>query len=161
MTFERWLESVPKCIRDDAVWSLEVYRLAVFLSDLVADDCEKRITARKYRVADQLLDCSLSVGANICEGYSRASGKERARFCEIALGSARESRHFVHGSRRILGDRVVEHRLGVLTSIIRLLLATIPAQRERAPYLQDDSPTQHAARSTKPTEDGSTSGEPR
>ncbi|MFN8404533.1 MAG: four helix bundle protein [Anaerolineales bacterium] len=33
-----------------------------------------------------------SVGANISEGYSRSSGKDRARFYEYALGPARESR---------------------------------------------------------------------
>ncbi len=33
-----------------------------------------------------------SIRANIAEGYSRGTGKDRARFYEYALGSARESR---------------------------------------------------------------------
>lgn len=151
MTFEDWVASVPQSITSDAVWKLEVYRLATFLGDLVTEDVEKIVASRKFRVADQLLDAALSVGANITEGYSRGSGKDRARFYEIALGSCRESRHFIWGSRRILGEKVIEHRLELCASIIRLLLRTIPAQRERTPYLQPDTdPTQHAAHGTQP-----------
>ena len=72
-----------------------------------------------------------SVGANIAEGYSRGSGKDRVRFYEYALGSARESRHWYHMGRHMLPDMVVEHRLGLLAEVSRLLLTIVPQERGR------------------------------
>ena len=82
------------------------------------------------RVAGQLYDAAGSVGANISEGYSRGTGRDRARFYEYALGSARECRHWYHQSRHALGDEIFQHRLGILTQIIRLLLRMVPQQRQ-------------------------------
>lgn len=72
-----------------------------------------------------------SVSANIAEGYSRGTGKDRARFYEYALGSARESRDWYFKARHILGNEVVTHRLSLLTEVIRLLLTMTPQQRGR------------------------------
>ena len=58
-----------------------------------------------------------SVSANIAEGYSRGTGKDRARFYEYALGSARESRDWYFKARHILGNEVVTHRLSLLTEV--------------------------------------------
>ena len=70
-----------------------------------------------------------SISANISEGYSRSGGKDRARFYEYALGSARESRGWFYQGRQILGERVTNHRIGLVTQIIRLLLVMVPEQR--------------------------------
>ncbi len=70
-----------------------------------------------------------SISANIAEGYSRGSGKDRARFYEYALGSARESRDWYYKARHILREEVVSHRMGLLSQIIRLLLVMVPDQR--------------------------------
>jgi four helix bundle protein len=86
---------------------------------------------RTQRLAGQLLRALGSVGANIAEGYSRRSGRDRVRLYEYALGSARESRHWYVAARHVLPERVVAHRLDVLSQIIRLLLTTIPTQRHR------------------------------
>jgi hypothetical protein len=72
-----------------------------------------------------------SVSANLAEGYSRGTGKDRARFYEYALGSARESRDWYFKSRHILGEAVVQHRLQLFTEVIRLLLTMVPQQRKR------------------------------
>lgn len=64
------------------------------------------------------------------EGYSRGTGRDRARFYEYALGSARESRDWYYKSRYILGESVTNHRIGILTQIIRLLLTMVPQQRK-------------------------------
>ncbi len=72
-----------------------------------------------------------SIGANLAEGYSRGTGKDRARFYEYALGSARESRDWYYKGRHILGEAVVQHRLQLLTEVIRLLLTMVPQQRGR------------------------------
>ncbi|MCS3630589.1 hypothetical protein GGP55_001186 [Salinibacter ruber] len=34
MTFESWKEGVPSEIRDDPLWSMRVYRLSLFASDV-------------------------------------------------------------------------------------------------------------------------------
>jgi four helix bundle protein len=68
---------------------------------------------------------------NIAQGYSRGTGRDRARFFEYALGSARESRDWYYKARPILGPAATEERLALLTEIIPLLLAAIPSQRGR------------------------------
>lgn len=83
-------------------------------------------------LADQLYRALGSISANIAEGYSRGRGKGRALFYEYALGSGRESRDWYHKSRHVLGEEVVEHRLCLLTQIIRWLLTMVPQQRGRS-----------------------------
>ena len=80
-------------------------------------------------LADQLYRATGSVSANISEGYSRASGKEQARFYEYSLGSARESRDWYFKSRHILGVIVTNHRMNFLAEIIRQLLIMVPKYR--------------------------------
>lgn len=70
-----------------------------------------------------------SISANIAEGYSRGSHKDRARFYEYAFGSARKSRDWHYKGRFVLGAPVAEHRMQLLTPIIRLLLTIIPEER--------------------------------
>jgi hypothetical protein len=38
MTYEEWLASVPQELTDDPLWRMEVYRLALFASDLAWHD---------------------------------------------------------------------------------------------------------------------------
>jgi len=71
-----------------------------------------------------------SISANIAEGYSRSTGKDRARFYEYALGSARESRDRYYKARYVLGESVTQHRSGFLTEITRLLITMVPQQRQ-------------------------------
>jgi four helix bundle protein len=82
-------------------------------------------------LSDQLYRAAGSISANLAEGYSRGTGKDRARFYEYALGSARESRDWYFKARHILGENVFHHRLELLTRIIQLLLKMIPQQRGR------------------------------
>ncbi len=72
------------------------------------------------------------MGANLSEGYSRGTGRDRARFYEYALGSARESRTWYYSGRHVLDQAVTSHRLRLLTKIIRLVLKMVPQQRGRA-----------------------------
>ena len=93
MDFESWQQSVPEAIANDTLWKMKVYRLALFASDIGWSDVTKLTGDRRtLAVADQLFRALGSEGANIAEGYSRGSGKDRVRFYEYALGSARESR---------------------------------------------------------------------
>jgi four helix bundle protein len=130
MTYAEWEETVPISIRDDSVWNSKAYRLALFLSDLAWRDSTKLLTdKRTISLADQLLRSAGGISANIEEGYSRGTGRDRARFYEYGLGSARESRGWYYKGRRILGEEVSAHRISLLTEIIKLLITMIPDQR--------------------------------
>jgi len=133
MNYREWEQNVPAEITGDRLWKMEVYRLALFASDLAWPDATKLIQDRRtLRLSDQLYRAVGSVSANITEGYSRGTGKDRARFYEYALGSAREGRDWYYKGRHVPGETVTSHRLKLLTQIIRLLLTIIPAQRGAA-----------------------------
>jgi len=130
--FQEWLSTVPDVFTGDALWKMIVYRYALFLGDLSWHDVTKLMKDRRtLDLSDQLYEAVGSVGANIAEGYSRSSGKDRARFYEYSLGSARESRDWYYKGRFILGEEVAVHRMEFLTQIIRLLLAITPQERTR------------------------------
>lgn len=132
MTFSEWMTGVPKAIRDDSLWKMDAYRLSLFASDLAWHDVTKLVKdKRTEEIADQLYRAIGSISANLAEGYSRGTGKDRARFYEYALGSARESRDWYYKARFVLSNEVAEHRINWLTRIIQLLLKMIPQQRGR------------------------------
>lgn len=136
------MSSVPNDITGDPLWNLEIYRLGLFISEIGWPDVvalNKNVLTRD--LADQLIRAIDSISANIAEGYSRSTGKDKARFMEYALGSAREARDWYYKSRRVLKPEVVTHRINLLTQIVKILSAFIPVQRkkgireEKAPYL--------------------------
>ncbi|HEX6982808.1 MAG TPA: four helix bundle protein [Balneolaceae bacterium] len=129
MKFEEWLKEVPKDIKDDAVWSLKVYRIALFATDLCWFDIKPILDKKLFSLSDQLYRSVGSVSANITEGYSRRSHKEQARFYEIALGSAREGKDWYFKSRHVLGNKVAFHRIKILTKVAKLLLTMINERR--------------------------------
>ncbi|HSI35982.1 MAG: four helix bundle protein [Phycisphaerae bacterium] len=130
MKLGEWERTVPDCLKSDTIWRVTAYRMALFLSDLAWHDVTKLYGDRRtIALSDQLYRAVGSIGANVCEGYSRSTGKDRARFYEYALGSARESRDWYYKGRFVLGDAVSAHRMEMLTEIIRLLITMVPDQR--------------------------------
>jgi four helix bundle protein len=130
--YEDWIETVPREITNDQIWKLEVYRLALYLADLGWKDISKlREDERFVSLSDQLYRALGSISANIAEGYSRSTGRDRARFFEYALGSARESRDWYYKCRYGLGINAAMDRIGFITQVIRLLLSLIPHQRSQ------------------------------
>lgn len=135
-TVREWAETLPSELRRDTLWKTEAYRLGLFVSDTAWDD----VTAlsrdvRTRSVSDQLNRPLGSISANIAEGYSRGGGRDRARFLEYALGSAREARDWYVKSRRVLSSERVEFQISVLTSIIRLL--TVMTRGQRTVHLRE------------------------
>jgi four helix bundle protein len=127
---DEWEAAVPSTIKADSLWKMTAYRRALFLGDMGWHDVTKLAQDRRtMALSDQLYRALGSISANLAEGYSRGTSKDRARFYEYALGSARESRDWYWKARHILGDTVVDHRLQLLTEIIRLLLTMVPHQR--------------------------------
>ena len=97
MNYEDWEREVPEPITGDVLWKMKVYRLALFAVNLGWHDITKLAQDRRTAsLADQLYRSLGSIGANIAEGYSRSSNKDRVRFYEYALGSARESRDWYY-----------------------------------------------------------------
>jgi four helix bundle protein len=130
MNYTDWLKNIPDALSADPLWHVKAYQLALFCAEVGWKDVTKLTQdKRMISLADQLYRSIGSIGANIAEGYSRGSGKDRVRFYEYALGSAREARTWYFDSRHILGSEVVDHRLQLLTEIIRLLLTMVPDQR--------------------------------
>jgi len=141
MNYDEWLASAPSELTDDPLWRMEVYRFALFASDLAWHDVTKLAQdKRTVSLSDQLYRSVGSISSNVAEGYSRRSGKDQARFYEYALGSAREARVWYYQGRHVLLEAVAMHRIKLMTRIIRLLLTIIPARRgyklaeERASY---------------------------
>ncbi len=101
MNYQEWMSTVPEEIRQDPLWNLEVYRLGLFVGDITWDDTEQLDKNPHTRgAADQLRRSLDSISANIAEGYSRSTGKDRARYFEYALGEAREARDRYYKVRR-------------------------------------------------------------
>ena len=130
MNYEEWIASAPVEITGDSLWKMEAYRLALFAADVGWHDVTTLSQdKRTLGLSDRLYRALGSISANIAEGYSRGTGKDRARFYEYALGSARESRDWYHKGRHVLGKEVTSDRIHFLTPITRLMLTTVPQQR--------------------------------
>lgn len=141
MEYEEWERIISEEIKGDSLWRVEAYRLGLFIADMSWYDVTKLMRDKHtLGLANQLYRAVGSISANIAEGYSRGTGKDRARFYEYALGSARESRDWYHKGRHVIGENITQHRLSLITQVIRLLLTMIPQQRGRtlreqqAPY---------------------------
>ena len=121
--------TVSHASANDPLFRMRAYQVAADLLGAAWHDA-KKLSAEPVteRIAGQLYAAVNSITANLGEGYSRSSGKDRARFFEYALGSARESISWYQGARPVLGD-VVRDRLDNLEEIRRLLIATIPRER--------------------------------
>ncbi len=141
MNFDEWVKTVPQTITDDPLWKVEAYRVGLFVADIGWHDVTKLMQdKRTLDLSDQLYRWLGSISANIAEGYSRSTGRDRARFYEYALGSARESRDRYYKSRYVLGDEVANHRLNFMTQIVRLLITMVPQQRSHG-TIREDGPS--------------------
>lgn len=117
---------------DDPLAKMLVYQYA---TQLVEASWEDVVKLRSYdvtaEVARQLYTAVGSITANLAEGYSKSSGKDRARIFEMALGSARESVEWYKAARPVIGAEATSERMELLGHIRRMLLAIIPRERER------------------------------
>ena len=129
-SYEEWVAQVPDDIKQDALWELDVYKKALFFSDLAWFDCEVLLQHSLGRpIADQLIRSSGSIPSNMEEGFGRGFGKDYAKFLRISLGSARESRGWYYRGRRLLKQDVITHRFGLLKTIIAGLVTLSNQQR--------------------------------
>jgi len=77
--------------------------VGMFVGDIGWRDVTKLMKdQRTVKLSSQLYEALGSISANLAEGYSRGTGKDRARFYEYSLGSARESRDWYYKGRHVL-----------------------------------------------------------
>ena len=130
MTYDEWEATVPAEIKADLVWRVQAYRLGSYLAACADHDSRALATdARLVATAAQLFKAAGSVPANIAEGYSRLSTRDRVRYYEYALGSAAEARTWYVAMRDTLGAGPLAERVATLRSITRLLLTMIRSGR--------------------------------
>src|ERR1041384_4069292 len=111
---------------------LRVWRAAHWVS-LEMD----RITAgfpreERYGLASPMRRASVSVAANIAEGFGRWSPKDRARFYEVSKSSAEELRHYLILSRDLeylRPDRALDDRLNAVCAMLHRLRDSVLSDR--------------------------------
>ncbi len=130
MTYEEWEQELHQRVRDEPVWKFFGYRKALFLYDLVWQDCDKLEKDRRGRaIIDQMIRSAGSISANMEEGQGRGFGKEYAYFLRVSAGSARETKDWYWRGRQLLPQAVVDHRLSLLDEIISLTVTEINRQK--------------------------------
>ena len=126
-------ERPPADLFGDPIWRLPAYRISLFLADVALADTTLLQKQRcPARIVDQLSRAVDSISINITEGYSKYSGRERARYYETALGSARESRDWYRRAIPWLGEQESLERAALLTRVIKILLVAVPQERNGA-----------------------------
>jgi four helix bundle protein len=91
-----------------------------------------KVTARfpveeRYGLATQMRRASVSVAANIAEGFGRWTPRDRARFYEISKSSAEELRHYLILSRDLkflAPDATLDGRLDSVCAMLHRLRQT-------------------------------------
>jgi four helix bundle protein len=99
--------------------------------------------APKAAAKDQLDRASTSIPLNIAEGNGKLSAADRARFLEIARGSALECAACldVLAVRKLIGaDRIVPAK-EQLVRIVNMLMGMLKRFSGRAELLREDEPT--------------------
>ena len=131
MDLDEWVEGAPAAIRASPMWKVRVYQIGTWIARLAAQDAAA--LERHPRFADtvsQLVKSAGSVAATVAEGYSRQSRRERIKYYEYALGSAREATTWYSNAADSLPTAMVEQRLTLLARACQLLLKMIQNERK-------------------------------
>ena len=130
MTYNEWEATIPAAVRQDVIWRVQAYRLALYLAACAEEDTRAIAGDGRFaETASQLCRAAASIAANIAEGYPRQSGRDRVRYYEYALGSAAEVKVWYLSAHATLAPGVIEDRFALLRSITRLLLTMIRSAR--------------------------------
>jgi len=97
-------------------------------------------TAAKAAAKDQLDRASTSIPLNIAEGNGKFSARDRARFLEMARGSALECAACldVLFVRKLASEQQVAGQKEKLTRIVQILIGLLRKFSERADMLRED-----------------------
>ncbi|HEY6069770.1 MAG TPA: four helix bundle protein [Chthoniobacterales bacterium] len=118
---------------------LDVYREAIAFCAWTGDLLTS--IAGKAAAKDQLDRASTSIPLNIAEGNGKFSAKDRARFLEIARGSALECAAAldVLVARKLTTPEQVEGAKENLVRIVQMLMGMLRRFSERGEFLREDA----------------------
>ena len=103
---------------DLEVWK-QARKIRIWISDLV----KTFPVEEKYRLADQIIRSSRSIGNNIAEGHGRFHYQDNIRFCIMARGSLSETLDhlMIALDEKIIGEEVLLSFQTEYESCLRLL----------------------------------------
>lgn len=118
---------------------LDVYRHSIAFCAWVGDFLPS--ITQKTAAKDQLDRASTSIPLNIAEGNGKFSGKDRARFLEMARGSALECAACldVLVARKLATVEQVAGAKADLATIVRMMIGLLKRFSERTDVLHDES----------------------
>src|SRR6266404_7056486 len=118
---------------------LDVYQEAIAFCGWVGEFIAA--ISAKAAAKDQLDRASTSIPLNIAEGNGKFSAKDRARFLEIARGSALECAAAldVLVARKLAGLEQVESAKENLVRIVQMLMGMLRRFSERGEFLREDA----------------------
>lgn len=116
---------------------LDVYREAIAFCAWTGELLSA--IAAKAAAKDQLDRASTSIPLNIAEGNGKFSGKDRARFLEIARGSALECAACldVLVARKLATPEQIENAKEKLARIVQMLMGMLRLVSDRADFLRE------------------------
>jgi len=117
---------------------LDVYREAIAFCAWAGELLNS--LAARAAAKDQLDRASTSIPLNIAEGNGKFAGKDRARFLEIARGSALECAACldVLVARKLATPEQVENAKENLARIVQMLMGMLRRFSERGEFLRED-----------------------
>src|SRR5438270_8043194 len=117
---------------------LDVYRHSIGFCSWVGDFLST--IDHKAAAKDQLDRASTSIPLNIAEGNGKFSVKDRARFLEMARGSALECAACldVLVARKLTGEAQVAGAKSQLAAIVRMMIGLLKRFSERADVLREE-----------------------
>jgi four helix bundle protein len=118
---------------------LDVYRKSIAFCAWVGDFLP--LITQKTAAKDQLDRASTSIPLNIAEGNGKFSVKDRARFLEMARGSALECAAAldVLVARKLATDEQVSSAKSELAAIVRMMIGLLKRFSERADVLREEN----------------------
>jgi four helix bundle protein len=119
---------------------LDVYRESIGFCGWVGDFLA--LISAKAAAKDQLDRASTSIPLNIAEGNGKFSERDRARFLEIARGSALECAACIDVlvARKLVTEEQIEAQKEQLVRIVQMLMGMLRKFSGRAEFLREDNP---------------------
>jgi len=119
---------------------LDVYQESIVFCSWVGDLLSE-ITS-KAAAKDQLDRASTSIPLNIAEGNGKFSAKDRARFLEMARGSALECAACLDVllARKLVGEQQIAGQKEKLARIVQMLIGLLRKFSDRADVLREEEP---------------------
>jgi len=102
---------------------LEVWKQSKKIRILISEITKSFPVEEKYRLADQIIRSSRSIGNNLAEGHGRFHYQDNIRFCIMARGSLSETLDhiFIAHEEKFVTDEILQTFQTEYESCLRLL----------------------------------------